>query len=78
MSNVSPHQQEMVETEVRRIVTESMDIARRVIRENAEAMDELVGTLIERETLSGVALEAMLASVRSYEGELTLSSDGRR
>jgi cell division protease FtsH len=77
MSNVSPHQQEMVEVEVRRIVTESMEIAKRVIRENAESMDELIGTLIERETLSGVALEAMLSSVRTYEGELTLSSGGR-
>jgi cell division protease FtsH len=77
MSNVSPHQQEMVEVEVRRIVTESMEIAKRVVRENAESMDELIGTLIERETLSGVALEAMLSSVRTYEGELTLSSGGR-
>jgi cell division protease FtsH len=76
-SNVSPHQQEMVEIEVRRIVTESLDIAKRVIRDNAEAMDELVGTLIERETLSGVALEAMLASVRRYDGDLTMS-DGKR
>jgi hypothetical protein len=40
-------------------------------------MDELVGTLIERETLSGVALEAMLASVRRYDGDLTMS-DGKR
>ncbi len=71
MSNVSPHQQEMVEIEVRRIVTESMDIAKRVIHENTEAMEELVNTLIERETLSGVALEAMLSSVKPYGGELT-------
>jgi cell division protease FtsH len=76
-SNVSPHQAEMVEIEVRRIVTESMDIAKRVIQENAEAMDELINTLIERETLSGVALEAMLASVKPYGGELT-STDRQR
>ncbi|MDQ4040490.1 MAG: ATP-dependent zinc metalloprotease FtsH [Actinomycetota bacterium] len=71
MSNVSPHQQEMVEIEVRRIVTESMEIAKRVIHENTESMEELVNTLIERETLSGVALEAMLSSVKPYGGELT-------
>ncbi|MDX6651018.1 MAG: cell division protease FtsH [Solirubrobacteraceae bacterium] len=70
-SNVSPHQAEMVEIEVRRIVTESMEIAKRVIHENQASMEELVNTLIERETLSGVALEAMLASVKPYEGELT-------
>jgi hypothetical protein len=40
-------------------------------------MEELIGTLIERETLSGVALEALLSSVKRYEGELTVS-DGRR
>jgi cell division protease FtsH len=78
MGSISPVQMELVETEIRRIVNESLEIAKRVIRGNAEAMDELIGTLIERETLSGVALEAMLASVRSYDGELTLSSDGRR
>jgi cell division protease FtsH len=76
-SNVSPHQAEMVEIEVRRIVTESMEIAKRVIHENAEAMDELVTTLIERETLSGVALEAMLASVKPYGGELTSTNQRR-
>jgi cell division protease FtsH len=77
MSNISPVQLEMVEQEVRRMVLESLEIAKKVIQQNAEAMDELVSTLIEQETLSGVALEAMLGSVKTYDGELTLSN-GRR
>jgi cell division protease FtsH len=76
MSNVSPIQQELVEGEVRRMIVGSMDIAKRVIRENVDAMEELIGTLIERETLSGVALEALLSAVKRYEGELSIS-DGR-
>jgi cell division protease FtsH len=77
LSNVSPVQQELVEGEVRRIVGGCMEIAQRVIRQNANSMEELIVTLIERETLSGVALEAMLSSVQRYEGELSVS-DGRR
>jgi cell division protease FtsH len=75
MSNVSPIQQERVEREVRRIVTESVEIAKRVIRANGEAMNEMVSTLIEQETLSGVALEAMLSSVQVYDGALSTSMD---
>jgi len=71
MGNVSPIQQERIENEVRRIVTESMEIAKRVIADNRDAVNEMVSTLVENETLSGVALEAMLASVRPYEGELS-------
>jgi cell division protease FtsH len=70
MNNVSPMQQERIENEVRRIVLDCMHIAKRVVAENRDAMDEMVSTLVEQETLSGVALEAMLASVRTYDGEL--------
>jgi cell division protease FtsH len=75
MGNVSPIQQERVEREVRRIVTESLEIAKRVIRVNGDAMNEMVTTLMEQETLSGVALEAMLSSVQVYDGELSTSMD---
>jgi len=74
LGNVSPIQQERIENEVRRIVTESMEIAKRVIAENRDAMAEMVSTLVEQETLSGVALEAMLASVRPYDGSLAPSA----
>jgi cell division protease FtsH len=73
MGNVSPIQQERIENEVRRLVTESFDIAQRVIRANDDVVGEMVETLIQQETLSGVGLEAMLAAVRPYDGTLTAS-----
>jgi cell division protease FtsH len=71
MGSVSPMQQERIENEVRRIVMDCMEIAKRVIADNRDAMNEMVATLVEQETLSGVALEAMLASVRVYDGDLS-------
>jgi cell division protease FtsH len=71
MGNVSPIQQERIETEVRRLVMDGFEIAQRVIRENDDSMEELIATLMEHETLSGVALEALLSSVRPYDGELS-------
>ncbi|HEV2813187.1 MAG TPA: ATP-dependent zinc metalloprotease FtsH [Solirubrobacteraceae bacterium] len=70
MNNVSPMQQERIENEVRRIVMDCMEIAKRVIADNRDAVEEMASTLVEQETLSGVALEAMLASVRVYDGDL--------
>src|SRR3712207_7541486 len=74
MGSVSPIQQERIENEVRRIITESLDIAKQVIRENRDAMDEMTATLVQQETLSGVALEAMLAGVRPYDGQLSTTT----
>jgi ATP-dependent Zn protease len=54
-------------------VTDSFQIAQKIVRENTDSMAEMVSTLVEQETLTGVGLEAMLAGVRIYEGDLTLS-----
>jgi len=70
-NNLSPMQQERIENEVRRLVTEGFDLAQKIIADNDQAMDEMVSTLIVQETLSGVALEAMLSTVRIYEGNLS-------
>jgi cell division protease FtsH len=67
MGNVSPLQLEMIDKEVRKLVLEGFEIATEVLRLNEGAIQELVSTLIEQETLSGVALEALLSSVRPYE-----------
>ena len=74
MGNTSPVLLEMVELEVRHFVHEAVEIAKQVITENQDSMAELVTTLVEQETLSGVALEALLASVRPFDGELELAS----
>jgi cell division protease FtsH len=76
MGNISPVQLELIDTEVRRMVLDSFEISQKVIKHNPEAMEELITTLLEQETLSGVALEALLSGVRPYEGELM--SEARR
>jgi cell division protease FtsH len=70
LGNISPVQLELIDNEVRRIVLDSFEAAQRVVRQNTEAMEELITTLLEQETLSGVALEALLSAVRPYEQEL--------
>jgi len=59
------------------MVLDAFDIAQHVIRHNNASMEEIVETLVEQETLSGVALEALLSGVRKYEGELTLNGNSR-
>ena len=77
MGNISPVQLELIDQEVRRIVLYAFDVALEVIRMNDDAMQELIATLMEQETLSGVALEALLSAVRQYDGDLVLEEDGR-
>jgi len=72
LGNISPGQLELIDAEVRRMVLDAFGVAQQIISDNADAMDELVGTLIEQETLSGVALEALLSAVPPYPGELSL------
>ena len=72
MGNISPAQLELIDQEIRRIVLYAFDVAQEVVRQNDAAMRELIGTLMEQETLSGVALEALLSAVVPYEGELAL------
>jgi len=74
MGNTSPVQLELIDQEVRTMVLDAFEVAKAVVKHNSEAMEELVGTLIEQETLSGVALEALLSAVRSYDGDLTKPS----
>jgi cell division protease FtsH len=76
MGNISPIQLELIDKEVRSMVVDAFGLAQKVIRHNQEAMEELVETLITQESLSGVALEALLSAVRSYEGELDIGSNG--
>ena len=71
MGNISPLQLELIDTEIRETVIDAFGIAREVVEANQGPMEELITTLIEQETLSGVALEALLSSVRVWEGPLS-------
>jgi cell division protease FtsH len=77
MGNISAAQLELIDQEVRRMVLFAFDVAMDVIRMNEQSMVELITTLIEQETLSGVALEALLSTVRPWDGELAFEEKPR-
>ncbi|MGH2955727.1 MAG: ATP-dependent zinc metalloprotease FtsH [Solirubrobacterales bacterium] len=70
MGNISPVQLELIDTEVRGMVLQAFETAQKVLRHNDDAIKELVSTLLEQETLSGVALEALLSAVKPYDRPL--------
>ena len=78
MGNISPVQLELIDQEVRQLVLDAFELAQQVIRRNGPAMEELIASLVEQETLSGVALEALLSAVEPWEGELLPSNKGTR
>ena len=77
LGNISPIQLELIDQEVRKYVLNAYGVAQRVVQQNEQAMLDLIETLVEQETLSGVALEAMLSAVTPYEGDLMISINGR-
>ncbi len=50
----------MIDEEVRRIVEEQFEVARRVIRDNRERLDRLALALLERETLDAQEIDAAI------------------
>jgi cell division protease FtsH len=64
LGSVGPATLELIDREVERIVGDAVDKAEDVLGNNWNALYEIANALIEHETLSGVALEALLASVK--------------
>ena len=60
--------------EVERLIVESEATAQDVLRRNWHAVEEVSAALIEQETLSGVALDALLSTVEP----ISLPGDMRR
>ncbi len=63
LGSVGPATLELIDREVERIVGESVARAEEVLRANWRAVYETANALIEQETLSGVALDAVLSTV---------------
>jgi ATP-dependent Zn protease len=58
-----PHSEETaqkIDAEVKRIMTEAHDQARRVLQERRSSLDDLAGRLLEKEVIEGDELRAML------------------
>jgi len=64
LGSIGPATLELIDREVERIVVESRDKAERVLDRNWGAVEETANALIEQETLSGVALDAVLSTVK--------------
>jgi cell division protease FtsH len=63
LGSVGPATLELIDREVERIVGDAVDRAEEVLRRNWSAVYETANALIDQETLSGVALDAVLSTV---------------
>jgi len=64
LGQVGPSTLDLIDREVERIVGEAVDRAETILNRNWPAVDETAKALIEHETLSGVALDAVLSTVK--------------
>jgi cell division protease FtsH len=67
LGSIGPDTLNIIDSEVERIVEEAEGRAEHILRANWSAVEETARALLEHETLSGVALEAMLSTVQSIE-----------
>src|SRR5262249_45480588 len=73
LGSVGPHTLDVIDEETERIVEEAKERALHVLRANWDAVRETANALLEHETLSGVALDAVLSTVEKIEiGEIPL------
>jgi cell division protease FtsH len=69
LGSVGPSTLDLIDRETERIIMEADARATRVLDVNWGAVEETATALLEQETLSGVALEAVLSTVRPIELE---------
>ena len=76
LGSVGPATLELIDREVERIVKDSVIEAEEILRRNWNAVYETANALIEQETLSGVALDAVLSTVEGTLLDFTGKGDG--
>ena len=59
-SSLSPETRELIDAEVKRIITEQYDRAQRLLTENRDALEMLTRELLRCETVDGSAVKAAL------------------
>jgi cell division protease FtsH len=67
LGSVGPHTLDVIDEETERIVEEARWRATHVLRANWSAVEETARSLVEHETLSGLALDAVLSTVVAVE-----------
>jgi cell division protease FtsH len=74
---IGPQTLDLIDEETERIVEEAERRAEHVLRANWRAVEETASSLLEQETLSGVALDAVLSTVEPIElGAIPLPERG--
>jgi cell division protease FtsH len=63
MGNVAAVSLELVDSEVRRMVHEAEEIAKRVLAQNVSVLEDLANSLVRAETLSGPSLDVYMEAV---------------
>lgn len=66
VSNVSAETQTKLDTEVNRIITMAHEVAKKILLENKELLVEASEYLLEKETITG---DELVAIIRKYKGE---------
>ena len=75
LGQVGPATLELIDREVERIVGEALETATMVLERNWHAVKETAAALLEHETLSGVALDAVLSTVQPLPLEKPSGAD---
>ena len=57
-SQLSPHTQELIDNEVKKLVDEQYERAQTVLREHRGALESLAKELLQQETVDGSAVQA--------------------
>jgi len=79
LGSVGPATLELIDREVERFVAEAVERATAILRANWAAVREIAQVLLDHETVSGVALEALLTPVKEMEIDSVQSNgNGRR
>jgi cell division protease FtsH len=64
-----------IDSEVRKIVTEQYERARKILEDNRDTMVRLAEALLEHESLDGVQIRRVVAGLTIEDGDSTASSD---
>ncbi|HEX4280821.1 MAG TPA: ATP-dependent zinc metalloprotease FtsH [Solirubrobacteraceae bacterium] len=70
MGNVAPAALELVDGEVRRLVHEAEETAKRVLAQNTMVLEDLANSLLRAETLSGPSLDVYMEAVTPWRRPL--------
>jgi cell division protease FtsH len=67
-SQLSPHTRELIDAEVKRIITEQIERAQALLQEHRSALETLAHNLLQQETLDGSAVELALTGQLTTAG----------